>query len=821
MIAKLILWAWTATGPAPQEPTEPLRPGLVATFEDEQTRVVTVVPDPNFALGEGESVHPRIGPRFRARWEGMLRVHPGGVYVLSLSTAGRLWIDGREVHERPVTLEPGEHALALFYERREPQASLQLVWRSETFGPEPVPAGVLGHRSVPREAEETERIERGREAVTELRCAGCHGGPAVQGLRREAPDLTGVGSRLRSPWLVRWLEHPRQVRPHASMPAVLEAGEGADVAAYLAGLRDPGLRPGPLPTHADRVSRGKELYAALGCAACHGRPEETLGDVGVKWNPGALAAYLADPLRFHPQGRMPSMLLSQEEASLLSEFLMDCLSRGPETEARAGDPERGRKLVAIRGCLGCHRLNGEGPREPGLRASALDSNATESGCLEDSPRPKGARYDLSRGRRKDILAFLRSGGAAGFVSPAPGYGLGRTLERLRCTACHAWEGGSPVGVIEPPPPLTGVGFKLREAWLGDVLLNRKRVRPWMRLRMPQFSRQELEGLPRALRGAAGLLPEPPRASRPSLAPEQVQYGIRLLGKGQGGLSCIACHDFQGRASLGTRGPDMVQMYERLRPEWFRRWMRDPGRLQPGTAMPQYFAGVAEPQVQKVIDALWDVLSLGDRMPLPEGFPDPKETPAQSVLFQVAVRDEPMVIRAVLPGASASSIAVGFPAGVSICFDAELCRFRYAWTGGFLDMRGVWEERGMSQMARPLGRICYTAPDLFPLRFGDPNREPRRVRFRGYLLAGDRVPVFLYEVDGASVRERIEPAGGAGGLRRTFWVEGPAGPVWFLAGPADAGTIKVSAGVWVDRQWLKLSVPQDSPWTVTIEGKGEE
>src|SRR5262249_22599782 len=92
---------------------------------------------------------------------------------------------------------------------------------------------------------------------------------------------------------------------------------------------------------AARRSRGQRLWGSLGCVACHGdggkeegaraatlyRPPASylLTGLGSKTTPERLAAYLQDPLAVAPAGRMPNMVLPEDEAQDLAHFL--CASR--------------------------------------------------------------------------------------------------------------------------------------------------------------------------------------------------------------------------------------------------------------------------------------------------------------------------------------------------------------------------------------------------------------------------------------------------------------------------------------------------------------
>jgi len=743
-------------------------PGLIVEASDGSRSVLLVRSAPALALAAGESIHPGLDPDFGVRWTGLLRVVRRGRYAFSSEAEVR--VGGKDARNGALELEAGDHEIAVVFARRQAGPSrVRLEWSSDHFKEEPVPSSALFHRGGPPALEASLRAERGRDLARRYGCGSCHGLPSGP-TARDAPRLDGAGSRTNARWIAAWLEDPRRFRADASMPALpLEPAERVHVAAYLAGLRDP-AEPAPAPpTDRFRVERGRELFAKIGCARCHSDRETPLAGLGSKYAQAALAAFLLDPLRVDPSGRMPDLSLLPEEAAVLSEALVESRNEAFEREVPPGDSARGRKLVLERGCLGCHALEDGGRPPNAFRPLPLGPDSGGKGCLSPEPGGRSARYALGAEDRACLEEFLRSPPDR---SPAPAYRLARTLREFRCTACHALDDSAPAGLAEvAPPPLTGAGDKMRVAWMEEVLLRKKRVRPWMELRMPHFGAENAGFLPRAFAAAAGVDPAA-EEPEPPVPPDRVREGVRLVGAGDGGLSCISCHDFKDRIALATRGPDLTEMHARMRPDWFRRWLRDPGRIQPGTAMPSFFAGVPEAEAERRMDLIWAALSAGKDMPAPAGFPDPRS-------FFLAVGTEPVVVRTFLPDASNRAIAVGLPGGTSFCFDAEDCRLRYAWRGEFLDLSPAWGGRG-GQPARILGKRFYSASSGFPIRIGDRERAPRAI-FRGYAVGGPG-PEFLYTVDGIEVRERISALPEGAGLVRSYRLGRVEGDVWFLADP---------------------------------------
>jgi hypothetical protein len=261
------------------------------------------------------------------------------------------------------------------------------------------------------------------------------------------------------------------------------------------------------------------------------------------------------------------------------------------------------------------------------------------------------------------------------------------------------------------------------------------------------------------------------------------------------------------------------MSARLRRDWFYRWVREPNRIQQGTAMPTLFFGKPEHEVGPVIDSLWAYVSLGRAMQPPPG----SDAHPSNVLLP---DDEPMVMRCVLHGGGKDgkygriirSIAVGFPNLTSYVFDAQTSQLCYAWTGGFVDMTRGWSERGDASGSR-VGRVFYTAAEKPPIYIGDLDHNPK-LEFKAYAL-NKKIPEFLYTVDGAAVTERIMPLEKGIGIVRAFEIDANNRPVFFttpddpaLVITADKGNFEQSKG----QKILKLHPTPKIRFSITIQVK---
>ena len=650
------------------------------------------------------------------------------------------------------------------------------------------------------------------------------------------------------------------------------------------------------------VIRSEDSAYAIGTSGP--KSNYRLGALGSKTRPETLAKYLENPLATNPHGRMPNMGLSGSEARDLARYLYrqadESISRGmpppprlkPMALFQGTGPnvvERwrfarltpsvqwrtlGRSLVTSKGCVNCHAIEPGGQPLPELASvTKLTQCDPSAGCLSATPTAGMVpRYKLDARQRASLAAFVKSGLTVSDQS-APTYQARVALRRFNCLACHTrdGEGGLDLQLADrmrllekaenaddvSPPRLTGAGHKLRTAWLHQVLTQSGRARPWMTLRMPQYGQSNVGFLVDALPKLEGTFAEG-AVGKIDVTPAKVEAGRILVGKN--GHGCISCHDISGVVSGGTRGPDLALTSQRVRPEWYARWMHLPQRIAPGTRMPQVaidgkalLTSVFDGDADRQFDAMWTYFALGPGLPLPAGLEPPKGV-------VVTVKNRPEVLRTFLPdGAGSKAIAVGYPGGVSVAFDAAQCRLGYAWSGNFLDASPVWNNRGGSP-ARLLGSKFWSAPAGFPWhvtegktlpdiarRAVDPTHGvplpddrfhdgPRLVHFDGYSLDSTGNPRFRYsllDADGKpllTIAEKPEPLPVtiASGLRRRFTVDLTGKQsVWFLAGTSlraprvyTSRTVTTVAprigGAELPADGTRLVLPQDGDGAIVLD-----
>ncbi|MBN8248191.1 MAG: c-type cytochrome [Verrucomicrobia bacterium] len=201
-------------------------------------------------------------------------------------------------------------------------------------------------------------LDSGELLLGELNCIACHAAPEAVAARlqsRPAPRLGTNGLRLAPAWIRTWLADPSASKPGTLMPDVLHGVPEAERAQaiealtqFLVSIQPPGPAAAVSADPA-RAESGARLYHSLGCVACHapmtaGPANDAafqsartnaipLGDLARKYPAGELVRFLQNPAAHRPSGRMPSLNLSEAEATDLAIYLLRDQLAAPATEA--------------------------------------------------------------------------------------------------------------------------------------------------------------------------------------------------------------------------------------------------------------------------------------------------------------------------------------------------------------------------------------------------------------------------------------------------------------------------------------------------------
>lgn len=236
------------------------------------------------------------------------------------------------------------------------------------------------------------------------------------------------------------------------------------------------------------------------------------------------------------------------------------------------------------------------------------------------------------------------GAACGVESPPaspretdPAEEAEQTFARLRCGVCHARDDRSsllPVVLAEESdtghlaeslPNLTWTGERLHATWMEQFLAGQlpARPRPHLKMRMPAFPAYS-RGLSNGLAAQHGIDAAEPQDGVAAESGQELAVGYRLTTR-DGGLDCRQCHGVgtqppQGDAkTLLAQGINFAMVGDRLRYDFYRRFVLDPPRYDINTRMPKLSADgrtTSVPHIYhgdagKQFDAIWQYLQTID------------------------------------------------------------------------------------------------------------------------------------------------------------------------------------------------------------------
>lgn len=517
---------------------------------------------------------------------------------------------------------------------------------------------------------------------------------------------------------------------------------------------------------------------------------------------------------------------------------------GPAAPRRRYE-EDGSILFARYGCSSCHTSPGVDPERgrsyavSRAKAPALDALDPEQLLAEPAMHggETSPRYRLASHQKQAIRAAL-----AALSDPPPERRhedeITLAMASFNCFACHQRRIGEvEVGGPDPvrarhfrvvgnqdlgdegrlPPPLDGVGGKLKPDALRSVLTGERFHvrRDFMEVRMPGIPAPAAGRLAAALDAVDAT---PGDLDEPSPSSAAVDDGFELLGTG--GMGCVTCHDIHVNPAPGISTIDLATAYDRLRPGWVFRFLRNPAAIRPGTRMPAYwpegeanFPHLGGGTTEGQIEALWGFLSLGASMPTPEGMDIGSEL--------VLVPDQrPLVFRTHMIDVGPRAIAIGYPENVHAAFDANAVRLAKVWRGAFFDAKGTWQGRA-GQFFGPYGTDVLNLPtgpafavlDDIDSPWPATGRYDRNVggRFLGYRLDRSGRPSLRYRLGDVVIEETPTPLPGTGGAdlaRRFRLAAGPAPRPLFLLLAEGEEIVPGPAGAWSVDGTLDVSLASD-------------
>ncbi len=230
--------------------------------------------------------------------------------------------------------------------------------------------------------EGADALNEGRWLVYDLGCFGCHNfGEYVEPFgtpEQIGPNLQEIKSKVNPDWLMSWIEDPKGYNKYTKMPDFrFEEEDIRAISAYLWQASDTTApTPDQLPHDEANIPDGDLLFATRGCLGCHevtGPGEDFAPDLsraGEKLNYEYLVSWILDPRHLQPRGEMPMLVSDPEEAAKIAAYL---LSRNeapvPDGSRPSGarrsvslegedSTARGKRLVRVYNCYGCHETPG-------------------------------------------------------------------------------------------------------------------------------------------------------------------------------------------------------------------------------------------------------------------------------------------------------------------------------------------------------------------------------------------------------------------------------------------------------------------------------
>ena len=254
----------------------------------------------------------------------------------------------------------------------------------------------------------------GMRLFADKNCAQCHAvggrggavGPALDGLKRENSPVVLAAAM--------WNHGPRMTQTMKAKGIDWPSFRGAeftDLVAYIftAGRDQDGETPQAVAGTADRGSR---LFGELGCASCHppnGKSAAAGPRLGTRTRPVSLTQFGGLMWNHSPaiwaamrnRGMAIPQLTAQDMADLIA-YLFTANYFDPSLDGVG----RGRQLVSVKGCVGCHSIDHKGGK---TAPDFTTSNVVGSAAGQVAAMWNHGRYMETEGRRRSINLPILTG----------------------------------------------------------------------------------------------------------------------------------------------------------------------------------------------------------------------------------------------------------------------------------------------------------------------------------------------------------------------------------------------------------------------------
>ena len=423
----------------------------------------------------------------------------------------------------------------------------------------------INPRTVALVAKGGDVADQGQIRFNQMFCVTCHalavdrGGETTLIGGDIGPELTKVGSKVNSAWLIAWLRDPQSYLQHTRMPQYQWSDKDLyEVTQYiLKRLVDPDLlKDVPqlgTPTDAE-VHLGQRLFVQKGCAECHViqgvTPQSGFGpDLSALGMAAGPYLVVANPAR---HAVIPAHFVKGNvkrfdlHLSIVPRFMISYI------QAKITDPS----------------FNSPETHMPQFHMSQTDLDDTTTALLSmvGPPIPSGTKNPLIVPRPHPEF---HPDGQAGVV-----------YERYKCYVCHSFNGYG--GTLAPD--LSYEGSRSQREWLVQFLRNPQTLRPTLTVRMPEFNMSEQDAATIANYLSASLRNPrvvPEAIGKKEFTPQMAASGKQLY---EVKYQCQSCHTIG--SSGGYVGPSLNNAGNWLNPAWIEAWLHNPQKLVPGTIEPR-------------------------------------------------------------------------------------------------------------------------------------------------------------------------------------------------------------------------------------------
>ncbi|MBS1903204.1 MAG: c-type cytochrome [Bacteroidetes bacterium] len=231
--------------------------------------------------------------------------------------------------------------------------------------------------------EDAKYISMGKKLFIGFGCYGCHPMPGLEEQTGQGPSLLNVSKKVTADWMYQWIKNPRGWSHSTRMPNFMFTDEEArQVTAFIMDRsKESNYAPLAHRSGGGDALKGKQTFFDAGCVACHSIDDYKSDDLmrvkegnsfgpnlnkeGSKVTAEWLFDWLKNPKNYQAHSRMPSLRLSDDEASDLTAYLMQHTGSNDSVKTgftgsltNAADITAGEKLVKGYGCFGCHQIKG-------------------------------------------------------------------------------------------------------------------------------------------------------------------------------------------------------------------------------------------------------------------------------------------------------------------------------------------------------------------------------------------------------------------------------------------------------------------------------